>query len=132
MGKKLNVYLCGNKIGVLSEDELLQISFQYDASGAAPLSVNLPPRSEIYPHAAAYPFFENLIPEGEAFEILTKDHISGNKTFSILDRFGGDCAGAVAFHETSPADKNMLYEISSSKIAAIIDKLPDEIGRAHV
>jgi len=126
MSKKLNVYLCEKKIGVLSEDELLQLSFQYDNTGVAPLSVNMPARTEIYPHALAYPFFENLTPEGEVFEILTKGHVSGNKTFSILDRFGGDCAGAVAFYETSPKDKEKLYEISSFKIAQIIDKLPED------
>jgi serine/threonine-protein kinase HipA len=126
MSKKLNVYLCGKKAGVLSEDDLLQLTFQYD-NNTAPLSVRLPVRAESYPHAIAYPFFENLTPEGEAFEIITKDHVSGNKVFSILNRFGGDCAGAVAFYETMPdnSDKNTV-EISSGKIAHIIDKLPQD------
>jgi serine/threonine-protein kinase HipA len=128
MKRKLNVFLCGEKTGVLTEDDLLQLTFQYK-NNAAPLSVNLPVRSESYPHAAAYPFFENLTPEGEAFEILTKDHASGNKVFSILDKFGGDCAGAVAFYESMPepapdySDEN-LREISFAEIAQIIDKLP--------
>jgi len=126
MSRKLNVYLCGEKTGVLSEDDLLQLTFQYD-NNASPLSVRLPVRAESYPHAAAYPFFENLTPEGEAFEILTKDHVSGNNVFSILNRFGGDCAGAVSFYETNP-DKSgeNMSEISSRKIAQIIDKLPQD------
>ena len=128
MSRKLNVYLCGNKVGVLSENELLQLSFQYDNDKVAPLSVHLPTKTEEYPHALAFPFFENLTPEGEAFEILTKDHVSGNKTFSILDRFGGDCAGAVAFYETVyDNNKNeALHKISSTKFAQIIDKLPED------
>jgi serine/threonine-protein kinase HipA len=126
MEKKLNVYLCGNKIGVLSEDEILQLTFQYDNLKVAQLSVNLPVRSEPYPNAYAFPFFENLTPEGEVFEILTGNHVSGNKTFSILDRYGGDCAGAVAFYEKQPTDKEELYEIPSSKIAQIIDRLPED------
>jgi serine/threonine-protein kinase HipA len=126
MSRKLNVYLCGKKIGVLSEDNLLQLSFQYD-NNASPLSVRLPVRAESYPHAATYPFFENLTPEGEAFKILTKDHVSGNNIFSFLDKFGGDCAGAVALYETTP-DNNSTHisEISSGKIAEIIDKLPQD------
>jgi serine/threonine-protein kinase HipA len=123
--RKLNVYLCGEKVGVLSEDDLSQLSFKYDSTGVAPLSVNLPVRLESYPNSIAYPFFENLTPEGDAFEILTKDHVSGSKTFSILDRFGGDCAGAVAFYESTPnSNHKKLYEISSSKIIQIIDNQP--------
>ncbi|MCL2137928.1 MAG: type II toxin-antitoxin system HipA family toxin [Treponema sp.] len=126
MSRKLNVYLCGEKTGVLTEDDLLQLSFQYQKN-AKPLSVRLPVRDESYPHVLAYPFFENLTPEGEAFEILTKDHISGNKVFSILDRFGGDCAGAVSFYETMPNGKDENpHEITSSEMVKIIDKLPQD------
>jgi len=126
MSRKLNVYLCGEKTGVLFEDDLLQLTFQYD-DNASPLSVRLPVRSEIYPHAAAYPFFENLTPEGDIFEILTKDHVSGNNVFSILNRFGGDCAGAVALYEITPDNNGEnITEISSKKIAQIIDRLPQD------
>jgi serine/threonine-protein kinase HipA len=128
MSRKLNVYLCGKKIGALIEDDLSQLSFRYDDDSAVPLSVRLPVRAQEYPHALAYPFFENLTPEGDAFEILTKDHAAGNKTFSILDKFGGDCAGAVAFYETEPdCEKNeTLYEISPEEVARIIDNLPED------
>jgi len=128
MNRKLNVYLCGNKTGELSEDELLQLSFRYDGGAVEPLSVFLPVREESYPHASAFPFFENLTPEGDAFEILSKDHVSGNKTFSFLDRFGGDCAGAVSFFKRDPAinKEENLREISSEKLAQIIDNLPEE------
>ena len=130
MSRKLNVFLCGKKIGVLSEDDFLQLSFQYDNNAEAlqsckPLSVHLPVRAESYPHAFAYPFFENLTPEGETLKILTKDHVSGNKVFSILDKFGGDCAGAVAFYKAMPDDKYIKpKEITSAQVAQIIDNLP--------
>jgi len=132
MSRKLNVYLCGEKIGELSEDDLLQLTFQYDNNAinkrsVVPLSVRLPVRTESYPHILAYPFFENLTPEGEPFELLTKDHVSGNKVFSILNKFGGDCAGAVAFYETVPEIKyTPPREITSGEIAKIIDNLPQD------
>lgn len=132
MNRKLNVYLCGKKIGILSEDDLLQLSFQYDNNADAkrsfaPLSVRLPVRLESYPHVLAYPFFENLTPEGDAFKILTKDHVSGNKVFSILDKFGGDCAGAVSFYKTIPDnDDEKPIEITSAQIVQIIDNLPHD------
>jgi len=128
MNRKLNVYLCGNRVGVLNEDESLQLSFQYCSKESRPLSVYLPVKDEVYPHTQTFPFFENLSPEGEAFEILTKDHVSGNKIFSILDRFGGDCAGAVAFYETEP-DKisdETLCEITTANVVQIIEKLPED------
>jgi len=127
MSRKINVYLCGNKAGVLYENDLSLLSFQYCSADASPLSVKLPVRSEEYSHNLIYPFFENLVPEGDAFEILTKDHVSGNKIFSFLDRFGGDCAGAVAFYETEPLKaNNKLHEISSKEFVHIIDKLPQD------
>ena len=145
MKRKLNVYICGSKAGVLSENEQLQLSFQYrsapqpgtQSADSSPekvpaLSVHLPVRAEEYNNAYAFPFFENLIPEGEAFRILTKDHVSGNEVFSFLDRFGGDCAGAVAFFETASSSEyynnlgDPMHEISSAKVAQIIDKLPED------
>ena len=128
MSKKLDVYLYGNKTGVLCENDLSQLSFQYCSGDVIPLSVRLPIRNEEYPGAQAFPFFENLVPEGEAFEILSKDHTSGNRIFSILDRFGGDCAGAIAFYETKPPVKSggRLREITPAQVAEIIEKLPED------
>jgi serine/threonine-protein kinase HipA len=128
MNRKLNVFLCGEKVGVLSENDLLQLSFQYDNENDSLLSVSLPLEKKEFSHAEAFPFFENLTPEGEAFETLTQDHVSGNQTFSILDRFGGDCAGAVAFYENTPNanTEEHLHEISPHKVAEIIDKLPED------
>ena len=127
MSRQLNVYLCGNKIGVLHEDELLQLSFRYFSVDVLPLSVKLPVRINEYSHDYIYPFLENLVPEGDAFGILTKDHVSGNRIFSFLDRFGGDCAGAVAFYDTEPIKSiNGLHKIPSDKLVHIIDKLPED------
>jgi len=125
MSRQLNVYLCRNKIGVLHEDESLQLSFKYNSADSQSLSVKLPPKIDEYSHDSVYPFFENLVPEGDSFNILTKDHISGNKIFSFLERFGGDCAGAVSFYKTKPEKSTGdLLEISSKKISLIIDSLP--------
>jgi len=128
MNRKLNVYLCGYKTGVLYENELSQLSFRYSSVDVSPLSVRLPARIEEYPHSNIYPFIENLVPEGDAFEILTRKHISGNKFFSFLEKYGGDCAGAIAFYESEPvkSKKKSLQEISPVILAHIIDKLPED------
>jgi len=128
MNRELNVYLCGKKTGVLSENEQLQLTFRYSGDRMQPLSVHLPVRIEEYAGEYTFPYFENLTPEGEAFEILTRDHVAGNKIFSFLDRFGGDCAGAVSFYKTKPAKKRdeKLHVITAKKVSQIIDRLPDD------
>jgi len=100
MSRQLNVYLYGKKTGVLLEDDLGHLQFQYDSGAELPLSVRLPVRSEVYDAPYAEPFFNNLTPEGEALKILAeKLHFSDDNSFSILARISGECAGAVSLYE---------------------------------
>ena len=118
----------GQKIGTLSEDRYTQLSFQYEPGVKQALSVRLPVREEEYSHIYAYPFFENLTPEGRPLEIIAnKFRISENNPFSILEKIGGDCAGAVALYDGErPARSNeQLREISKKEMAQIIDELPE-------
>jgi len=128
MSRSLNVYLYGNKTGVLAEDDRARLSFRYELSAKNFLSVRLPVREDEYPHDYAYPFFENLTPEGRPLEIIAgKLNISEKNPFSILDKIGGDCAGAVALYEgEKPAALHEpLREISEKDMAHLIDELPD-------
>ena len=127
MTDKLNVYLYGKKAGVLTEDENAQISFKYESNAKHPLTVRMPIREEKYPHAFAYSFFENLTPEGEPLELIANRlRLSENNPFSILEKIGGDCAGAVALYEGNIPKKTNepLIKISKKKLACIIDDLP--------
>ena len=128
MSRKLNVYLYGYKVGVLFEDQLGHLLFQYEADARFSLSVRMPVRLEIYDRLYAEPFFDNLIPEGEALEIVAqKFHVSENNVFSILDKIGGDCAGAVSLYEGDfPGSKdNSLLEFSEEEFIHTIDELPN-------
>jgi len=128
MNRELNVYLCGQKAGVLCEDQLGNLSFQYDTNAKLPLSVRMPIRSEIYDKLYAEPFFENLTPEGDAIQLIAqKYHIPEGNTYSILEKIGGDCAGAVSLYESSPAVNidSPLLEINEADLAHNIDELPD-------
>jgi serine/threonine-protein kinase HipA len=128
MSRSLNVYLFGRKAGVLTEDEQSRLSFRYEPDAQAPLSVRMPVRTEEYLHDHAYPFFENLIPEGSPLEIIAdRMHIPENNPFSVLDKIGGDCAGAVALYEGEIPDRlhEPLREITGAEMARIIDTLPE-------
>ncbi|MDR1859252.1 MAG: type II toxin-antitoxin system HipA family toxin [Treponema sp.] len=128
MIRKLNVYLHGEKAGVLAGDEQAGLSFRYESDARHSLSVRMPLRDEEYPHAYAYPYFENLTPEGRPLEIIAdKLRVSENNPLSILEKIGGDCAGAVALYEgEKPAgSRKPLKEISEKDMARLIDELPD-------
>ena len=129
MTRSLNVYLHGQKSGVLSEDRQGQLWFQYEANAKLPLSVRIPVRAEPYDHQYADPFFDNLTPEDAALQIISKKfRISDSNTFSVLDKIGGDCAGAVSLYEGNIPDTSAGGEpvrFSENEIARIIDELPD-------
>lgn len=98
--KQLNVFADQQLVGHLMEDKHYQLVFRY-AQGwlakldATPLSVNLPLTEETYTGDAVTAFFENLLPEGEVLNFISKAaQISQTNIFGFLERFGGDTAGA--------------------------------------
>ncbi|MCL2880715.1 MAG: type II toxin-antitoxin system HipA family toxin [Treponema sp.] len=128
MSRTLNVYLLGQKTGVLSEEPSGHLQFQYDADAKLPLSVRMPVRPGVYDRFYTEPFFDNLTPEGDALQIIAQKYrFSENNTFSILDKIGGDCAGAVSLYEDSIPERTdiPLSEIDEKSIAHFIDELPD-------
>jgi serine/threonine-protein kinase HipA len=151
MSRKLNVYLHGRKAGELCEDEQAQLTFSYEPDAKEPLSVRMPLHAKFdgsfkhdglvkydgtvhaalaaqFPHSYAFPFFENLIPEGRQLEIIAaRMQIPENNPFSILEKIGGDCAGAVSLYEGIIPDKTTgpLREISEKEMARIIGELPE-------
>ena len=128
MTRKLNVYLYGEKTGVLSEDSLGNLQFEYNDHAKNPLSVRMPVKADLYDKFYAEPFFDNLIPEGQALDIIAnKFHVSKNNTFSILDKIGGDCAGAVSLYENEipKTSDEIPIEINEKTIIKIIDSLPE-------
>ena len=126
MSKILNVYLYGQQVGQLSENSLGHLEFQYN-DDAYPLSVRMPVKKEKYEAMYAEPFFDNLMPEGDALSLIaTKFHISDDNTFSILNQIGGDCAGAVSLYPTEfqqQVDEHLKL-IDQTSLSKVIDELP--------
>jgi serine/threonine-protein kinase HipA len=98
----LDVYLQEQKVGRLWLDEKRRFVFQYDRAwirrqGAVPLSVRLPLQAEPYLDDSARPFFSNLLPEADIKRIISERlRISTSNDFAMLNRIGGECAGAVS------------------------------------
>ena len=130
----LIVYLHGERIGLLEQEEGELLQFIYEPawlakSGAIPLSRSLPLQSEAFPAKKARPFFAGLLPEEDPRKIIAKIlGISAANDFAMLERIGGECAGAV---QLLPAGTDMAAqtsipprELSTSELEQIVAELP--------
>ncbi len=103
MVSRLDVYLNNILAGELRQDDVGQISYIYneqylELKGAQFLSQSLPLRKEPFDFRECRPFFSGILPEGEIREIIARNlGISQRNDFSMLERIGGDCAGAITF-----------------------------------
>lgn len=65
--------------------------------GSPLISISLPTSTRPYPARACLPFFDGLLPEGEARRIIAYDFgLPEADTFALLKTLGRDCAGALA------------------------------------
>ena len=129
----LEVFLNGTLAGALLRKDNGNLQFRYDdayvEAKGAPLSLNLPLRSEAFPHRDCLAFFGNLLPEEDVrAQVALTTGISAGNDYSLLERFGGDVAGAV----TAPARGGVRGEararqprdVSPAKLDELLTGLP--------
>lgn len=98
----LIVYMNAERVGRLEQDDSGLLQFSYDQTwlekpGAMPLSRSLPLQSEVFSGKKARPFFAGILPEeGPREKIAEILGISNTNDFAMLERIGGECAGAVS------------------------------------
>ncbi|AGW15031.1 type II toxin-antitoxin system HipA family toxin [Megalodesulfovibrio gigas] len=110
--RELQVWWDARLVGTLSQQDG-RLGFVYaapwlESATARPLSMSLPLRAEIFDDRAARPFFAGLLPEGAMRASIARMlHISARNDFALLDRLGGECAGAVTLLEPgqTPAEE---------------------------
>jgi serine/threonine-protein kinase HipA len=96
----LNVYLHDRLAGVLLRKDNGNLQFRYDGdyveAEGRPLSWNLPVQTGAFPHRDCLAFFGNLLPEEDVrAQLALVTGISASNDYRLLERFGGDVAGAV-------------------------------------
>lgn len=95
----LDVYLDERLVAHLDRVSPARFELRYTAEAvAAPasLSIALPARDEPYGHEQVAPFFEGLLPEGQALATIARGlGLSPTNVFALLERIGADCGGAV-------------------------------------
>jgi serine/threonine-protein kinase HipA len=96
--------------------------------GASALSRSLPLEQIEYSFEQCQPFFSGLLPEGPAREALARAlHVSPGNDFSLLERIGGDCAGAVSIvpsESVREPDVADIAPLSDAELAEILRQLP--------
>lgn len=133
MIKILDVYLHNTIIGQLEQDKHGQMSFTYAENwlvnpNATKISCSLPLRQESYSKKDCQAFFGGILPEESQRKIIAKNlGISANNDFSMLEKIGGECAGALTFieHGATYLPEQASYEnLSEKELISVLHALP--------
>lgn len=101
-GERLSVWMYGRHVADLSLAKG-RLNLRYTAEALAAydantplISVSLPLLPRDFRHDQVHPFFDGLLPEGEARRMLAYDfRLQEDDTFGLLGALGRDCAGAL-------------------------------------
>ena len=119
-------------VGRLWLDEKKRFCFQYDSQwlerSRIHLSLSLPLRPDPFLDDESHPFFANLLPEEKIRAVIARNlGVSLNNDYGLLERIGGDCAGAVSLYPENGEQKRepgRYRQLSPDELAAIIRELP--------
>lgn len=133
----LNVWWDGRIAGQFTQDRHGDIGFAYteawlDDENTLPLSASLPKRPERFSRRECRPFFGGLLPE-ESQRLVAAQAlgVSPANDFALLDRLGGDVAGALQLLpedqepiEAGPIADQQPAPLDEAGIVRILDALP--------
>lgn len=132
MNNGLHVRIDGVIVGRLWLDDRKRFCFQYDegwlTTSRIPLSLSLPLRREPYLDDESHPFFANLLPEEKMRAVIARNlGVSLNNDYGLLEKIGGDCAGAVSLYpatDESQREPGTYRQLSLDELNAILTELP--------
>lgn len=134
MAAELDVRLHGRRAGVLRRKGNGNLQFRYDrdylAGGGPALSLNLPLQGKAFPHRDCLAFFGNLLPEEDVrAQVALAAGISASNDYRLLERFGGDVAGAVtltpAGGDGEEEEPDRLEPLSADRLDQVLSELPE-------
>ena len=132
MNAGLLVKIDNTTVGHLWLDVKKQFCFQYDDSwltqSRIPLSLSLPLRKDPYLDDESHAFFANLLPEEKIRVVIARNlGISLHNDYGLLEKIGGDCAGAVSLYphgdDVSP-ETGIYQQLTPTELNTIISELP--------
>lgn len=133
--RTLDIWWDGRLVGQLTQDRHGELGFAYapewlDDALALPLSASLPKRAEPFSRRECRPFFGGLLPEeGQRDAAAQALGVSRSNDFALLDRLGGDVAGALQLlppgeTPTAPALANRATPLDEAGLIRVLDTLP--------
>ncbi|MXX68416.1 MAG: type II toxin-antitoxin system HipA family toxin [Gemmatimonadales bacterium] len=135
MNRVLDIWWDGRLVGRLTQPRPAALQFAY-AEGwlrddrVPALSASLSKRAEPYSRRECRPFFAGLLPEEIQRDRVARSlGVSPLNDFGLLDRLGGDVAGALQLlpHGESPTDLESDYSpqpLDDAALIDLLDKLP--------
>jgi serine/threonine-protein kinase HipA len=132
MSATLLVRIDNEVVGRLWLDDKNNFCFVYDSTwleqSRIPLSLSLPLRPEPYLDDQSHSFFANLLPEEKMRTLIARNlGVSFNNDYGLLERIGGDCAGAVSLCPDTGEllEQSAAYrKLTQDELNAIIRELP--------
>ena len=133
MARKLDVYFHRDLIGHLTQDDDGHMTFTYaetwvESSAARPLSQSLPIRKERFTQRECRGFFSGILPEQSQRELAARNlNISPGNDFAMLEKIGGECAGAVTFMpggQPLPDGTGRYRDLSDEDLVLVLKTLP--------
>lgn len=135
MTRTLVVWWEGRPVGRLTQDEHGELGFAYttewlDDDDAQPLSASLPKRADPFGRRECRPFFGGLLPEESQRDAVARIlGVSRGNDFALLDRLGGDVAGALQLlspdeKPTVPAPEQRPIPLDDAGLIRVLDTLP--------
>lgn len=135
--KHLNVWWDGLVVGQFTQDRHGDIAFAYapqwlEGDAPRPLSASLPLRVDAFNRRECRPFFGGLLPEeGQRTAAAQALGVSPANDFALLDRLGGDVAGALQMlppgvepAEPASSDSQQPEPLDEAGILRVLDALP--------
>ena len=135
MSRALDVWWDGRIVGQLTQDRHGELDFVYSAGwlrheDAPALSASLPKREEPYSRRECRPFFGGLLPEESQRDAAAHAlGVSRANDFALLDRLGGDVAGALQLlppgePPRTPAEDQRPVPLDEVGLIRVLDALP--------
>ena len=135
MTRTLDVWWDGRIVGQLTQDSDGALGFAYGPEwlrqeGAPALSVSLPRREEPFSRRECRPFFGGLLPEESQRDAVARVlGVSRANEFALLDRLGGDVAGALQLlppgeRPTAPPPGEQPVPLDEAELVRVLDALP--------
>jgi serine/threonine-protein kinase HipA len=134
VSRVLNVWWGGQIVGQLTQNRHGELGFLYGADWLADdhapaLSASLPKRVGAFSRRECRPFFGGLLPEeGQREAAAHALGVSERNDFALLDRLGGDVAGALQLlppgETPPPASHHQPSPLDEAGLIGVLDALP--------